>query len=376
MLKIFVTGDNHIGLKYASHIQKEKIISERINAILRMVEKANSEGCGLFAVTGDLFENINTAKKDVKAVVEILSKFNGMTAVIPGNHDYYGDGVKVWQYFKECSDSCGSIALLNERRPYEFSIGDDEVIIYPAFCGSLHSKSGENNLGWIKDEPFPDDGKYRIGIAHGAVEGESLDKEGVYFLMPREELYRIPVDVWLVGHTHVPFPNDLSENFSAVNERIFNAGTHVQTDVSNNTEGLCFILEIDENKNIRAKKYISGGLRFYRRNVSVSAGNFSGELLRCLSDIPDLSVVDILIGGAVSEDEYSRRTEIIEDALSRFLEGSYNSNGLTRLITKELIDKEFPETSFSAGFLTDLLADPKEAQLAYELLQSVRGERQ
>ena len=54
------------------------------------------------------------------------------------------------------------------------------------------------------------------------------------------------------------------------------------------------------------------------------------------------------------------------------MESSYDDYGLSKLISKELIDAEFPETSFSAGLLTALLDEPKEAQLAYELLKSLK----
>ena len=57
MLKIFQTGDNHIGLKYASHQQAEVLKSARVNAFERMVDAANRECCALFVITGDLFEN-------------------------------------------------------------------------------------------------------------------------------------------------------------------------------------------------------------------------------------------------------------------------------------------------------------------------------
>ena len=52
------------------------------------------------------------------------------------------------------------------------------------------------------------------------------------------------------------FLDDLSEEEKAVFEegyKIFNAGTHVQTDVSCNTEGQCFIIEISDKKEIHAK---------------------------------------------------------------------------------------------------------------------------
>ena len=97
---------------------------------------------------------------------------------------------------------------------------------------------------------------YHIGIAHGAVEGETIDTEGMYFLMQRSELESIPVDVWLLGHTHVPFPKNLTENMEKADTRIFNAGTHVQTNVSCNTDGRCFIIQIDDEKKSKLSLFI------------------------------------------------------------------------------------------------------------------------
>lgn len=373
-MKIFVTGDNHIGRKYANHSARTEIISERIDALSRMVKTANDEGCALFAVTGDLFENVSgIARKHIKAVAEALSEFNGIAAVLPGNHDHYDESAEVWRIFAGFLEDKGNIVVMTEYKPYEFD--ELNAVIYPAFCDKRHSEPGENRLGWIKNETFPDDGKYRIGIAHGAVEGESLDSEGEYFMMTRDELNDIPVDVWLIGHTHVPFPKTLTDEFTVQAERIFNAGTHVQTDVSNHTEGQCFILDIDEHKNIRAKKYVSGGIRFYGINAAVTAGNMERELAAALRDIGDNSVVELILGGAVSEEEYENRHAIIENALGRFLEYSYSDGGLARLITEELVEKELPNTSLAAKLLIELLDDPKEAQLAYDLIMEIKEGR-
>ena len=372
MLRIFVTGDNHIGLKYASHEQAAVLSSRRITAFESMVESANKENCALFAITGDLFENTySVSKRDIKALLDTLSKFRGTVIVLPGNHDYYDKDVKVWQYFKDVMTSYDNILLLTEYRSYEITANGEDVVLYPALCTSLHSAPGQNNLGWIKDLEIANDGAYHIGIAHGAVEGETIDNEGLYFLMKRSELEEIPVDAWLIGHTHVPFPRNLTEAFT-VSDKIFNAGTHVQTDVSCNTDGQCFVVEISENKTVRAKKVASGNLRFYRKNISVTAGNMENIIIRELADVTDDSVVDLILTGAVSAEEYEDRASIIENVLSRFVEGTYNDYALSKLISKELIESEFPETSFSAGLLTSLLDEPKEAQLAYELLKSLK----
>ncbi len=372
MLKIFVTGDNHIGLKYASHEKSAVLASSRISAFEGMVETANQENCALFAITGDLFENTHSiSKRDIKALLDILSAFKGTVVVLPGNHDFYDKEVKVWQYFKDVMTSYDNIMLLTDYRPYNISANGEDVVIHPALCTSLHSASGQNNLGRIKETPFENDGAYHIGIAHGAVEGETIDKEGQYFLMKRSELESIPVDVWLIGHTHVPFPKNLTEEYTP-SEKIFNAGTHVQTDVSCNTEGLCFIVEIAESKAIRAKKVVSGNLRFYRKTIAVTAGQMETILRQQLADLADNSIVDIILTGAVTAEEYEERHNLIEAALNRFIEGTYNDYKLSKLISKNLIDSEFPETSFSAGFLSSLLDNPKEAQLAYELLKSLK----
>ena len=376
MLKIFVTGDNHIGLKYASHEQSARLVAERISAFEGMVETANREECSLFVITGDMFENTYVSKKDVSSVLSRLSAFNGIVAVLPGNHDFYDEDVKVWHHFRDVMASYDNIMLMTDYRPYKITMGEENVILYPALCTSLHSLPGQNNLGWIKNAGIQNDNNtYHIGIAHGAVEGETIDNEGQYFLMKRSELEDIPVDVWLVGHTHVPFPRNLTEDYSIRNDKIFNAGTHVQTDVSCNTEGLCFIIKIDENKTVYAKKSVSGNIRFCRKNIDVTAGQFETILKSELSEIDENTVVDIILKGAITIPEYEDRATIIRNSLSRFIEGTYSDYAISKLISEETIRSEFPETSFSAELLTSLLDEPKEAQLAYELLKSLKEAR-
>ena len=369
MLRIFLTGDNHIGLRYASHEASARLAAARLEAFSGMVEAANAEGCQLFAVTGDLFDRLKgIPKRDVKALAGILAGFEGTVALLPGNHDYFSAGAALWDDLADAAGAAGNILLLTEPRPYPLTLGECEATLYPAPCESVHSAPGENNLGWIKAADI-DRSRVNIGLAHGAVEGETIDSEGRYFLMTRRELEDIPVDLWLLGHTHVPFPR-LGADYAAAG-RIFNAGTHMQTDVSCNCEGQCFVIELDGDRSVRAKKLGSGPVRFYRRQAALAPGRMEELLLRELKDIGPESVVDLRISGAVTPEEYDGRAELLGRLLSRFIEGTYNDAELSRLVTEQLIDAEFAETSFAAGFLKALLDEPKEAQLAYELLISL-----
>ena len=139
MIRIFVTGDNHIGLKYASHEQAAVLASQRLTAFKGMVESANGDNCSLFVITGDLFENTySVSKKDIKSLLDMLSQFHGTVVVLPGNHDYYDKDVKVWQYFKDAMATYDNIMLLTEYRPYEILANGENVVLYPALCTSLH----------------------------------------------------------------------------------------------------------------------------------------------------------------------------------------------------------------------------------------------
>jgi len=374
MLRIFVTGDNHIGLKYANHEARELLVKTRVDAFGEMVKRANGEGCGLFVITGDLFHNNSTvSKKELKAVLDRLKEFCGTVVYLPGNHDFYDEEAPLWKNFDDVSSLYDNVLVLKRYQPYTLEEAGERIVLYPALCTAKHSASGENNLGWIKETEITRDGAYHIGLAHGAVEGETIDSEGVYFPMKRGELAQIPVDVWLIGHTHVPFPRGLTESYSE-GERVFNPGTHVQTDVNCNTEGQCFILEIGEDKTVRAKKYVPSDLRFYRKEVSLEAGDLEGCIDRALRGVGENSVVELILCGAVTEEEYAEKEQVIRRKLSRFPEWDANTEGVSRLITEELIDREFPETSLHAKFLKALLSEPKEAHMAYELLEQLKEE--
>ena len=375
MVKLFVTGDNHIGRKYDRYPEiKEKLIKSRIDCLQDMVRKAEDEGCDFFVVTGDLFDNINSIKVgDVKNVVKILSAFNGRVLVLPGNHDYFTGDDKVWRDFENAlSKTDHNIAILNEFREYVFTdIGDKDVVIYPAFCQSKHSV--ENNLGWIKNAEIETQGRINIGIAHGALKGITPDMKEEYFLMSEEELERIPVDAWLIGHTHIAYPGDLDETKETAGYKIFNAGTHEQTDLHNNSEGDCFIIRIEKNDGnpiVYAKKYISGKIRYYDIKVQLGAGmGLKEALAKEAGGYTGDSVIRVTVSGTVPRAEYEDRKSIYEEVLGEYLTYEVNENELSEEITIDTIRREFAETSFAAQFMEQLMSDPTELQMVYKMLQ-------
>lgn len=381
MIKIFVTGDNHFGKKYDRYPEiRDRLVDNRFVCFEKMVEKAEQEGCDIFAVTGDLFDNCSSIRKsDVERVVRILAGFAGRVLVLPGNHDYYTGEEKVWKDFDDALRTCdNNIIRLDRFEPYPIEIAEETVVIYPAFCRSKHSR--ENNLGWIKEMSVPKSGQINVGMAHGAIEGVTPDMQKEYFLMTGPELQAIPMDVWLVGHTHIPYPGGLSEDEEIGGYRIFNAGTHAQTDLHNNTRGYGFIISVDkqgDKAQVSAKKYQSGTIFFY--DIAVRVSSAEGDSLEALlqeklDPLEAESVVRLTVTGSVFSEEYSRRRELYKKYCDRFLSWELQDDELHEEITLDRVREEFAESSFAAKLMEALQGDQTELQMAYELLQECNRE--
>ena len=248
--------------------------------------------------------------------------------------------------------------------------------MYPAFCQSR--RSGKNNLGWIREARIQAEGIINIGIAHGAIKGVTPDLEGTYFLMTEEELSRIPVDVWLIGHTHVPYPDNLSEDADTPGYKIFNAGTHEQTDLHNHTDGNGFILTIEKRgstASVLARKYVSGKVHYYDLDVPVKPDSDTAlaDAVRTAVDGKDRNaVVRIRVSGSVRQEEYQEKDRIYRKLLGSFLTYETEDHELSEEITIDRIREEFAQTSFAAQLLEEFIDQPKELQMVYELMLRCR----
>ena len=337
MIKLFVTGDIHFGKKYDRYPEiRDRLIQSRFDCLMRSVEQAEKEDCDFFVVVGDLFDNVNKISvKEVNRVVDILAAFNGRVIVLPGNHDYYTGEEKVWKDFRNALGSAfHDITLASEFKELRFEVGEETVTFYPAYCQSKHAE--ENNLGWIKAAE-PDDSTYHVGLAHGALAGLSPDMKNEYFLMTEKELNEIPMDAWFIGHTHIPYPPEITAG-EVSGYRIYNAGTPEQTDLSNNTPGLCFVVTLTREAggtNISAHAYQSGAIWYYDLALQIDGDELKPAILSAIRDLPDAAVLRLTLRGTIPADEYTERQITYRETLDRFLTYEVADEALYEQITRE-----------------------------------------
>lgn len=366
-LKIFHTADLHIGMRFNSYPEplKTALKNARVDSVAKMVTEANQQKCDLFVIAGDLFDSIKADKKTINTVAKSLGGFHGdCVIVMPGNHDYDNGLIDLWQDFiKTVSDK---VLFLDEERPYSLTDYGLNAIVYPAPCHNKHSE--ENNIGWIKDEEM-DEKTVNIGIAHGALEGLSPDMDKKYYGMGVAELNDIPVDIWLLGHTHITYP--IMSPVSG--EKVFNPGTPEPDGLDCKHGGVAWVITVDDEKIVKAETVSTGIYKFLDLEFNVhETKDLDAIVNRFKKENDKNTVARIKLIGRVDEDVFKYRLKIYA-AIEKIIAYSiHDDDELLVKITKQKISKEFTDGSFPQKFLSDLLDDEEALQIAYEMVTEAR----
>lgn len=366
-LKIMHTGDVHLGMKFNHYPEISKELEEaRYQALENVIKSANQKKCNLLVVAGDLFDKINIKEAEVLKAINILDKFAGdAILILPGNHDYSDQLNQLWQKFKE--HLRGRILILDQERIYSLSDFGLEAAVYPAPCDSRLSEN--NKLGWLKNLDDRAQYKYNIGLAHGALAGFSPDLNDSYFKMTKDELLGLDLDLWLLGHSHIPYP----ESKSVKKHKIFNNGTPEPDGMDCSHPGYAWYIELGENKEISAERLITGNYHFSDLIFEV---NSKKDLERAVENIitesPEKKILRLKLQGNLSRDDFAEKDKYLNKIRDKCFYAQIDQKALNIKIDKELIADEFAVNSFPYELLNELEDQDEALHLAYMMLKEVQ----
>lgn len=366
-LKIFHIADLHLGRTFRNLPEAQDILSEaRYETLQKIIDKANELEADIFVIAGDLFDRTSMNVGDIQKAVRAINQFAGEVAlVLPGNHDYITADSQLWDRFiKEAEDH---VLVLDKKEPVELSVFDPEVMVYPAPCHAKHS--AEHVIGWVEEREKEED-SIHIGIAHGSIEGVSPDFDQRYFPMSVNELQHSGMDLWLMGHTHITWPEQPDKR-----DIIFNPGTPEPDEFSCNHEGRAFLHTINEQKEITTEIVSTGSYRFEQVVEQVSSDSDVQALVEQFKeDSWQQSVVELEVSGKLEEEAFEAWRESRSQIRDSVLELRLDDSGVRRKVTSEQIQKEFSEGSFPEQLLSAFSEDDEEdeLQMAYELLKEVQ----
>lgn len=369
-MKILHTGDLHLGREYKTVGSSVADVyrQARLDALDNIIRIAGNENCDYVVIAGDLFDSHNPPATLISTVCEALNKFPCPVLVLPGNHDYCQKDDKLWAMVKSMIDDT-KIKILDQCEAYNMG----NIMFYACPCNDRYSD--HNQLTWLKNNLALDPKKINIGIAHGAIEGLSFDNAGKYYFMEMRELEELGMDLWLLGHTHIPYPaDDIIRG-----QRIFNAGTHQQTDISDNSKGSVFVIDIDDHKNVTARKICTGTIAFIRKELILVHGKSLQEALEEIVnslDDPKHTTLRLIISGFASAEEYENREKIYDRISKDILFFDPKDFDLQPEFTAEMIDAETAEGTPENALLKGYLKNPELLNLAMDLVRScTKGEK-
>ncbi len=360
-LSIFLTADLHLGMKFAhlAEVQAE-LVEARFQCLQRLVETANRRKAALLVVAGDLFDRVSVTRRDVEKAASLLADFQGaLCAVLPGNHDYVSPADDLWERFR---NAAGSVLVLSEPRPYPLADYGLDACLYPAPCTSKHSKT--NAVGWIKAAGEPA-GTYRIGVAHGSLEGISPDFKADYYPMKERELLDAGLDVWLLGHTHVRHPA-----VPGASDRIFCAGTPEPDGFDCGHEGFAWALTLGQGGVCAAEAVTTGTFRFLREEAAISAEADLSQLVKRHAEGKN-RILRVTLAGRLPPESFPalEKTRAELSALVKHLQ--WDPSGVREEVSQKAIDREYPAGSFPHRLLSALAekGDTRGLEAAYDLLK-------
>lgn len=368
MLRILHTADLHIGMSYNNypdHIRKS-LMQARLDSLDVLVDKANQYQCHMLVIAGDLFHSTRVTKKIMEQVRQKLDNFTGAcVAILPGNHDYDDKANGLWDALQEgCSDK---ILIMNEYQTYSLEIDGQGLVLYPAYCDSQHSE--QHRLVWMQDLKNLDPELLHIGVAHGSIEGLSPDFNKKYFPMKWRDMEDIPMDLWLLGHTHISYP----EGSLSQSSRIFVPGTPEPDGLDYRGTATAWLLEIDEKKMIQASKVETGQYRFVDQRYPVNSEKDLEAIRQNLGNKLEHTVARIKLHGYMDEDLRHKVSEFEQELRSElYYLLEYNLSDLKMIVDLDLIQRQYTRDGFAQRFLLKLTDDPDALQLAYELIEEAR----
>lgn len=376
MIRLFHTADLHLGLGFTRAgyppALREQLVERRLEVLREMVAKAGERGCEVFVIAGDLFDTLRVPAYRVREAAECLAKFEGIVVVLPGNHDPLQEGDTLWKAFGEKLGESHQVlapGTVCDLRPQGVSL-----VVFPGVCGSRHSP--KNAIGWVPGAlaalALPDD-VVRIGVAHGSLEGLSPDFNQEYFPMSRGELEACGLHLWLLGHTHVRFP----DHDRCKDHRIFFPATPEPDGFDCSHGGHAWIIEVDGDGRVEAESIGTGNFRFHTLEGIVNHGGDLGKLKARFASLDSTrDLVKLGLSGRIAGELYDSRREWLEELRGRVLYLEEELSGLLREITAEDIGREFTIGSFPHRLLSGLSGvegDAEALQLAWELVKEARA---
>ena len=197
MISFLHTADWQIGRVFSQFEPDDAaaLFEARFKAVERLAALASEHQVDAVLVAGDVFDAQTVADKTVRRLFNALQGFAGPWVLLPGNHDA-ALSESIWTRAHRLGAIPANAMCCLEPRPFHVA---GQFTVLPAPLTQRHTY--EDLTAWFDAAPSPE-GKPRIGLAHGCVQG--ILAEGIDSANPiaPERAQRARLDYLALGDWH------------------------------------------------------------------------------------------------------------------------------------------------------------------------------
>jgi DNA repair exonuclease SbcCD nuclease subunit len=308
MVKFIHTSDWHLGMQahFLPDEARARFAQDRFDAVRRIAEVAQEDGCAFVVVAGDVFNSNHVDRQVVAKAVDALSSFAVPVFLLPGNHDPL-DPSSVYLTTAWTEHKPATVAVLEEVAAVPVPGAEGvEVIGYP-----WHTKRQlVDPVIECYEAPASVDGALRVVVGHGKVDELSPDADDpslIEAVRMRNALQGGKAHYVALGDRH-----SVTE-ISGTDGRAYYSGTPVATDYGEIAPNEVLLVALDDHACTVERRQV-GAWAFDRSSRDLTGEEDVTALAQWLDSIPSkhTTVVKLALQGTLSLVANAKLEEVLE----------------------------------------------------------------
>ncbi|MCQ9616350.1 DNA repair exonuclease [Paenalcaligenes niemegkensis] len=305
MLKLLHTADWQIGRVYSRFEPEDAYALQeaRFTAVEGLAQLAQDRGVSAVLVAGDVFDSQSLSERTVRRMFNALEAFDGDWIFISGNHDaLLAEGV--WQFAKRLKLLSERVHLLEEASVSCFD--PYRLAVLPAPLTQRHTV---HDLTQWFDEAFTPKGYYRIGMAHGSVQGVLSDEASRTNPIAAGRAMQAGLDYLALGDWH---------GMKQIDERTWYSGTPEPDRFRNNDAGCALIVSIDQPGAVpHVERVQTYQFRWEQHSHAIEVDSDIHQLATLLHQFGSQTVLELTLSGRISLEQQRQCMALINEKQAR-----------------------------------------------------------
>ena len=320
------------------------LVEARYAAIERLAQLAVEQECDAVLVAGDVFDAQGVSDRTIRRVFNATSAFKGPWVMLPGNHDA-ALAESVWTRARRLKAVPDNIHLALE--PDVILLKEQGIAVLSAPLTQRHTYSDLTEDFSERETPA---GLLRVGLAHGSVQGVLPDEVDATNPIAPNRAEQANLDYLALGDWH---------GAKQINERSWYSGTPEPERFRNNEAGYALIVDISEPGAVPDIKSVDiARYRWHQWRETLSVPSDLDGLIQRMEELPEASVLDIRLDGAITLEGLQRLDHALSLAEARFRSVSCDRTALQLEPTEEDI------AALNAdGYLGETIEELRQLQL-------------